>query len=157
MSIPLAAYLQDHLAGSVHATELVEHIRDEHAGEPLGDFAAQLLVEIRADQEVLQGLAERIGAGSSSFKEVGAWIADKVARLKLTREAGNYLGTFEALEFLELGINGKKALWLALESVAPTDSRLQSLDFARLIARANSQILQVEERRLAAAHLALEP
>jgi hypothetical protein len=155
MSNSLATYLQDHLAGSIHAIELVQHIRDEHAGESLGDFAAQLLVEIRVDQEVLQGLAERIGAGSSSVKEVGAWIADKVARLKLTREAGNNLGTFEALEFLELGINGKLALWIALEAVASADSRLQGIDFDRLIARANSQIAQVEERRLAAAHMAL--
>ena len=155
MSTALATYLQDHLAGSVHAIELVEHIRDEHAGQSLGDFAVHLLSEIRTDQEVLQGLAERIGAGSSNFKEVGAWIADKVARLKLTRQAGNYLGTFEALEFLELGINGKKALWLALEAVASTDSQLQGIDFDRLIERADSQIAQVEERRLAAAHMAL--
>jgi hypothetical protein len=39
MSDPLATYLRDHLAGSVHAIELVEAIRDQHSDQPLARFA----------------------------------------------------------------------------------------------------------------------
>jgi hypothetical protein len=155
MSDPLATYLQDHLAGSVHAVELVEHLRDNHKGEWLGDFAAQLLVEIQSDQEVLQQLAERVGAGSSNLKEMGAWIGEKLARLKLGQKVGDNLATLEALEVIQLGITGKLGLWSALAEVAPGSSQLEGPDYARLSARAKSQIEQVERRRLQAARLAL--
>src|SRR5712671_3219282 len=65
MGDPLATYLHDHLAGSVHAVSLLEFIRDQHEREPLGRFASGLLAEIEADRHVLQGLADRAGAGSS--------------------------------------------------------------------------------------------
>ena len=121
MGDPLATYLHDHLAGSVHAVSLLEFIRDQHEREPLGRFASGLLAEIEADRHVLQELADRAGAGSSDLKEFAAWLSEKVTRLKL-RHGGDGLGTFEALEFLELGIHGKWALWRALATVAATDT-----------------------------------
>jgi len=45
MSAPLTTYVQDHLAGSMHAIELLNAIRDHNTGEPLGRFAAHLLIE----------------------------------------------------------------------------------------------------------------
>jgi hypothetical protein len=154
MSDPLTTYLHDHLAGSVHAINLLEFLRDQRAGEPLGRFASALLAEIQADRNTLRELAERIGAGSSDLKEFTAWLSEKVTRLKLRRGAEG-LGTFEALEFLELGIHGKWALWRALGVVAASDSRLRGVDFEHLAARAESQRALVEERRLEAARIAL--
>jgi hypothetical protein len=55
MSDPLATYLHDHLAGAVHAIALVEAIRDQHSEQPLGRFAANLLIEIKEDSDVLCG------------------------------------------------------------------------------------------------------
>lgn len=46
-------------------------MRDHHAKEPLGQFAAQLLVEIEADCDVLAKLIERRGAVSGGVKEMG--------------------------------------------------------------------------------------
>ena len=43
MSDPLATYLHDHLAGAVHAIDLLESMRKQHMDEPLGRFAARLL------------------------------------------------------------------------------------------------------------------
>lgn len=154
MSNPLATYLQDHLAGAVQAIGLVEAIRDEYVGDPLGEFAAVLLVEIEADREVLRTLANRTGAGSSGLKEMTAWVAEKLSRIKLGRGAENGLGTFEALEFLELGIHGKWALWRALAAIE-VDPHLHGTDFDRLTARAESQRAQVEEHRLEFARKAL--
>lgn len=69
MSDPFQTYLHDHLAGAVVAIELLEVLRDQHAGEPLGQFAGDLLVEVEADRTVLRGLAERVGAESNPVTE----------------------------------------------------------------------------------------
>jgi hypothetical protein len=114
-----------------------------------------LLVEVEADRVVLQGLAERVGAGPSALKEATAWLGEKVARWKLWRRAAGGLGTFEALEALALGILGKLALWRALAVVAAAENRLRGVDFDHLAARARAQHARVEERRVEAARTAL--
>ena len=72
--------------------------------------------------------------------------------MKLKHGSADGLGTFEALEFLVIGIHGKRALWRAMEVVASFDSRLRDIDFTELIARAENQHQKAEERRLACAH-----
>ena len=99
-AIPLATYLQDHLAGALHAIELLKAMRDHFAGEPLGTFAAEVLAEVEADREVLARMTERAGGTAGGMKEWGAWLAEKVSRLKLKHGSSDGLGTFEALEFL---------------------------------------------------------
>jgi hypothetical protein len=155
MSDPLATYVRDHLAGAVVAINLLEALRDRHAGEPLGDFAAGLLVEVEVDRAALQGLADQVGAGSSALKAGTGWLGEKLSRLKLRRRAAGGLGTFETLETLALGILGKLALWRALAVVAAVDARLRGVHFDDLAARAQAQHLRVEERRLEAARTAL--
>jgi hypothetical protein len=59
MSDPLATYLHDHLAGSNFAIELLDSLRDQYSGEPLGRFAAALLIEIKEDQRTLRTMADR--------------------------------------------------------------------------------------------------
>ena len=152
---PLTTYFHDHLAGARAAITLLAVLRDQHAGHPLGQFAAGLLVEVEADREVLWGLAERVGAGASGLKEAAAWLGEKVSRVKLRRRSAGALGTFEALEALGLGILGKRALWRALAVVAEGDGRFRGMDFQHLAARAQAQHTQVEERRLEAAPMAL--
>jgi hypothetical protein len=141
-------YINDHLAGSAYAIDLVEFIRDTYEEQELGRFAAWLLTEIEADREVLQGLRERVGAGSSKVKEATAWLGHKVSRLKLGHTRNEGLGLFEALEFLEIGIHGKLELWRAFAVVAPGNPQLSGVDFAHLASRAEKQREEVESRRL---------
>jgi hypothetical protein len=156
MSDPLATYLQDHMAGAMMGVEILEALRDQHSGEPLGRFAADLLVEVEADRDVLQRILDRVG-GSSLIKEATAWVGEKISRLKLSRQAGGELGTFEALEALALGILGKRSLWMALITVAAQDDRIDTPDLEQLVTRSQSQYERVEERRLLAARAALTP
>lgn len=148
MSNPLSTYINDHLAAAVYAIDLVEFISDKHENQEVGQFAAWLQGEIEADQQTLQGIAERVGGGSSKVKELTAWLGEKLSRLKLGHEGNEGLGLFEALEFLEIGIHGKAELWRALAEVAPHNPELMGVDFERLIHRAEKQRAEVEIRRL---------
>jgi hypothetical protein len=147
----LITYLQDHLAGALHAIELLKSMREHFSAEPLGTFADELLSEVEADRDVLARLTESVGGTAGGVKEWGAWLTEKVSRMKLKHGSADGLGTFEALEFLVIGIHGKRALWRAMEAVAPNQPHLRNIDFAGLIARAENQHERVEERRLACA------
>jgi hypothetical protein len=105
---PLATYLQDHLAGAAAAIELLTPLRNQNTGELLGEFAGRLLEEIESDHAVLEGLAERVGQGSSVLKETAAWIGAKISRMKLGCGVSDDLGTLEALEPWRWGFSGSE-------------------------------------------------
>jgi hypothetical protein len=148
MSDPLATYLHDHLAGSNFAVQLLESLHDQYSDQELRRFAAALLVDVRKDRETLQGIVDRIGSTHLDLKDAAAWLAEKASRMKLGRDHGAGLGTFEALETLSLGILGKLSLWRVLPVIAEVDPRLRGTDFEKLAARAQEQFDRVEVRRL---------
>ena len=152
---PLHTYLEDHLAGAASAVDLLSHLRDEHAGHPLGLFASEILAEVEEDRTALEDLSRRVADGPHRLKNAAAKLAEKVTRVKLSHRTSGPLGVLESLEFLALGVWGKRGLWRALKTTADQDSRLGSLDLNRLIARAESQYERIEERRLEAAGSAL--
>ena len=155
MSKRLATYLNDHLAGARFAIDVLERMRETCPDAALRNLAVSLLVEIESDRAVLHRVIEKYDGNRSTIKEAAAWVAEKASRLKLQMDAEDSLGVFEALEALSLGILGKRALWRALESVAPFEARLDGIDFGTLIKRAESQFDEVEARRLEVAKLAL--
>jgi hypothetical protein len=157
MSDPLSTYLHDHLGGAKAAIDLLQAMRDSDKDQPLKDFAASLLIEVEADRDRLQHLAEKVGSGSNFLKEFTGWAAEKVTRLKLGQGSGGDFGTFEALEFLALGVRGKMGMWQALDVAAVGDTRLSGCDFKQLAARAEAQYQQVEQNRMQAAKSALQP
>jgi hypothetical protein len=157
MRDPLSTYLHDHLGGAKAAIDLLGAMRDGHKNQYLKDFAASLLIEVQADRDTLQRLADKVGSGSNVLKEFSGWFAEKVTRLKLGQGSGEEFGTFEALEFLALGVRGKMGMWQALDVASITDTRLSGCDFKQLAARAEAQYQQVEQNRLQAAKTALQP
>jgi len=157
MSDSLSIYLEDHLAGALQAIELLETLADEHEGDEFGKFLVGLLEEVKADRETLRQIAKRLGSDSSGVKDTAAWLTEKLTRVKLLHPTRKELATFEALEVLVLGIEGKLALWRALDLVASADGRLADIDFGHLQQRAQTQRNQVEEHRLTFARSALSP
>lgn len=153
----IATYLNDHLAGSVVALELLEHLEAEHAGTPIESFVAELRADVEADRRELETLMDRLQVARSSTRKVTAWMAEKVTELKLRMDdpAGGALRLLEALEAVGIGIEGKKALWRALAAAAAESPGLRVLDYERLERRAEDQRLRVEEVRLIAAKKAL--
>jgi hypothetical protein len=153
----LAIYLNDHLAGSTTAVELLRRAVGQYEGTPLGAFLAGLRAEIQEDRETLKSFMAANGVERQRYKVAAAWVAEKAARLKfngaLVRRS--QLTPFVELETLAIGIHGKELLWRALREVAPDDATSAQLD--ELIARAQRQHEDVERHRRAAASAAIRP
>lgn len=112
--------------------------------------------EIEADQELLKGLLVSFDSEESVLKKAGAWLAEKISHLKLTRSdsAHGDLALLEGLEMLSLGIEWKLALWQTLNAVVRSLPHVE-IDFVRLENRAKWQRQTVEKWRLQAAARAL--
>jgi hypothetical protein len=153
----LGIYLNDHLAGSTTAIEMLRYAARQHAGTELGRFLAGLGGEIEEDRTVLREMMAAAGVSEQRHKLVAAWLLEKVRRLKLNGELlrRSPLSTLVELETLTLGIHGKAQGWRALQAAAGEDV-YAGKDLPGLIARAQRQHEAVEERRRAAAREALE-
>jgi len=146
----LATYLNDHLAGSVVAVELIESLESSHEGSPVAAFMRELRIDIEADQKELQRLMSSLEISESRTRQASAWLTEKLTSLKLRfddSEDGN-LRLFESLEALSLGIEGKQSLWRALSATAEVSPELRILDYDLLQKRAQEQRERVESKRL---------
>lgn len=149
----LAIYLNDHLAGSVAAIELIESLAAHERGRPLEQTLLGLHQEISQDQETLRELLARLDADESTLKRAAAWLTEKAGRVKLALAAREHpaLARLEGLESLALGIQGKAGLWRALAEVARDEPSLAGREYGLLETRAAAQHALVERARLAAA------
>ncbi len=152
----LATYLNDHLAGAEAAIELIDHLIKAHEGKPLEKFFRELRDEVKADQEVLRKLLQRFSK-ESAIRQAGAWIAEKISRVKLKAagEKAGELGLLQALEALVLGITGKQLLWRALSAALGSSPLLRGADLGKLEERAIEQLERVEVLRLETARQVL--
>ena len=75
----LHTYLNDHLAGSVGALELLDRLIETYREKPLEHFFQNLRDEIQQDQEQLKELMQKLGAEESSVRKAGAWLAEKLS------------------------------------------------------------------------------
>jgi hypothetical protein len=146
----LDSYLNDHLAGSVSALELIAHWIDVQKGKPLGAFFAETEREVKADQDKLRDVIRSLGIQESKVRRVGAWAAEKLgrARLIIAGDEPGRLGLVLTLEGLIVGVTGKKLLWRAL--AAANLPQLNGYDFEELQRRAEQQIERIEAERIRA-------
>jgi hypothetical protein len=126
---PLTRYLQEHLAGSVAALQLMETLADHERGLPLEQKLRGLHAEVTEEQERLKAILARLEGEESSLKQAAAWLTEKLHR-------------------------GRLALYRALEDVAPDEPRLGGYPFAALQARTMLQHAMVEQERMAAVRVA---
>lgn len=147
MNTNLTTYLKDHLAGSVVALELLDHLTTAYADRPEAAQMQTLKAEIEYDQQLLKDLIERCHAHENPLKKAGAWIAEKALQMKV-KPADDDFGILQSLEVLVLGIEGKLRLWRSLQGVDT------GLDLPHLQSDAHRQIHQVELLRLEAAERA---
>jgi hypothetical protein len=151
----LATYLNDHLAGSIAALELVDRLVGLSEGDRQQLFVS-LKQEIEEDQRVVKQLLASVGGKESKLRKAAAWLTEKIGEAKLEfDDSGNgQLRLLEALETLGLGIQGKAGLWRALGAASTQEPEIAKLDLARLERRAYDQFERVEARRLEVARAA---
>lgn len=133
----VSIYLNDHLSGANAGVELARRVAP-----------GELAQEIEEDREVLHEVMQRLSVDRDQVRIALGWGAEKLLRLK----PGD---RFEDLEALSLGVEGKLALWTALQRALGDDPRLQGIEFDALIARARSQRRRIERQRLDAVDEAL--
>jgi carbon monoxide dehydrogenase subunit G len=136
----LGIYLNDHLAGAMAGTELARRIGRTHPELRV------LADDIEADRQELLDVMKGLGVEWRSHKAAIGWLTEKAGRLKFN---GRLLGRSPLsdvieLETLRLGIEGKAAMWRALQAIGAVDA--QRLE--RLLHRASSQAELVETYRI---------
>lgn len=150
----LSIYLNDHLAGATVGVELARRSSRSNRGSPeFGQPLARICGEIEADKVSLEEVMAALGVGRDRVKPVGAWVAEKLGRLKPNGRLRGYspLSRVIELEGLYLGISGKLRLWSLLSE--RSDAALEEFDLAGLAERAERQRVEVETLQSAAVRL----
>jgi hypothetical protein len=152
----LAIYLNDHLGGATGGVELTRRLRASNRGnDAFGPPLDRIGSEIEEDRATLEQVIDGLGFSQGRLKPAGAWVAEKLGRLKLNGRLRGYspLSRVLELEGLLIGITGKIALWKTLAEHAGVQ-RL-GIDFLRLAARAQEQRAAVADlHRIAVTALA---
>jgi hypothetical protein len=145
----LSIYLNDHLAGAIAGTELAKRAAKNNIETDFAEFLSQLRDEIDSDRRSLEQIMEALQIKRNFPKDAAAWLSEKVGRLKLNGQIAGYsnLSRLVELEGLALGINGKQCLWKTLKELSGDDDRIDSAEVDRLIERALSQAITLEEER----------
>lgn len=151
----LEIYLNDHLAGATGGVELERRLRASNEQDPtFGAPLRRVCEEIEADRATLEQVIKRLGYSRSMIKPAGAWVMEKLGRLKLNGQLRGYspLSRLVELEGLLIGITGKIGLWQVLIELE-LGQRL-GVDLEQLTARAVEQRAAVDDlHRLATAAL----
>ena len=157
MSAPhlLSIYLQDHHAGAIAGANLARRAAGANEGTEYGDELERIAAEIEADKDALERVMDELDVGRDQIKDYGAWAGEKLGRLKRNGRWLDYspLSRMLELEGLMLGVNGKLALWGALER--SHGEVIGGVSIAELAARAEDQRSRLDVLRLRAAQQAL--
>jgi hypothetical protein len=139
------------------AIELLSYVEQAHKNSPQSPLFAELKADVVADREELKSIMDRLGVRESRPRKVAGWLTEKITQIKLRFDdpSEGLLRLLEAIEAVAVGIEGKYALWGALQVAAATIPELQSIDYKRLAQRARDQRSRIEPARLQAARNAL--
>ncbi len=151
MSDSVDTYLNDHLAGSAAALDLIEALKSQVEDDEFRAALESVQGEILEDREMLVSVMERLGIAQGTVKQLGGRLGEKALRFKSSEMVTDDPAFSELLrtEALVLGITGKEAGWAALQAAALDG--IAEIDFDLLRDRARDQRLRLEPFRLAAA------
>jgi len=155
----LAIYLNDQLALGVLWREVARRAQQENAGTELGDALERVATGIAEDVDTFAEIMRRVDVRRSRVKAPLAIAAERAGRLKPNGRVRGYspLSRFAELDFLAMGIDGKKLLWANLRDLAGLSERLADVDFDALIERAQRQRDELEPHRAAVGRDVLAP
>jgi hypothetical protein len=142
----MGIYLNDHLAGAVAGSNLARRCLRNNTGTRYAEPLRKVAQAIAEDRTTLERLMTAMGVSRNPAKQLTALAAERVARLKPNGRLTSYSPLSRIVEFdgLSSGINGKRALWLALLHVADHYPAVDHDEMKRLIARADEQLETVQ-------------
>jgi len=143
----LVSYLREHLSGSDAAIDVVERLRLTHAGTQEGRLFASLFDEFREERDVIRLLLEQVGVSPRFLRRV-AGQANGSALMLANGDRGDR-SLFRTLEGLAIGVQGKRCMWRALESLLGDQPIPSARSLGGLEAMAVRQWDAIEERRRA--------
>jgi hypothetical protein len=142
----LATYLREHLSGADLAMQIVERLRRTDAGTDEHDLFETLYREFEQDRDVVTSLLTTLGASSQSPKRLASQASGSVLKLLAGGSRGQ-LALFRTLEALAIGVQGKRCMWRALQSLRPSLAVPGGRTLPELEAAAVRQWDAIEERR----------
>jgi quercetin dioxygenase-like cupin family protein len=155
----LAIYMNDQLAAGVLWREVARRVARENAGEEAGAPLGELADGIAEDVALFRRMMRELGIQERRVKIAGAVAAERLGRAKLNGRLlrRSPLSRFAELDFLAMGIEGKKILWSNLRDLAGLGGRFPDVDFDALLDRAAAQRALIEPLRDRAGRAVLPP
>ena len=137
----LGIYVNDHLASATGGIELVGRMLGVHRGGPYEEPLEQLLSELREEKSAIRSIMSALDISVTQYKQLGAWVAEKVSRAKLNGRllSRSPLSDLVEFEFLASGVRAKRSGFETLRIVAEVEPRLPKAELDRLVDQANRQ------------------
>ena len=119
--------------------ELARRLRASNRDTEWAEELQQVCVVVEENREALQKVMEALDVRRNLPKSYGAWIAEKLGRLKLNGRLFSYspLSRVVELEMLMLGLTGQIGMWDALQRADRPE--LRDFDLKLLGDRAEEQ------------------
>ncbi|HEX2054719.1 MAG TPA: hypothetical protein VHJ78_13480 [Actinomycetota bacterium] len=151
----LGIYLNDHLAILVAARELAHRSEESNQGSPLGKLLSEIRETTEQEVSAVRDLMKAHDVTENPTKSAGAWLAERVGRLKLNGQITGYsdLSRLVELEGLDVALEAKRMFWDALEQSGV--ERAGELRSTEMAGRAVRHLDELQSHRTAAAKQAL--
>ena len=145
----LGIYCNDHLAAATGGIELVRRMLGRHRGTSYDEHLEKLLDELREERSALEATMASLSLPVRQYKQVGSWIAEKLARGKLNGRllSRSPLSDLVEFEFIATAVLAKRAGFETLRTLAEVDRRVDGELFHRLIGQADRQHRWLAEAR----------
>lgn len=145
----LGIYLNDHLAGLTVEVELARRVVRSHRDSDIGAALERLMAEIVGDRAMLRDMMAVLGVPVRRYKAYGAWMGEKVGRLKPNGylRGRSPLSIIVELEGLRLAVEHAVMGWRTLRELAQHDGRLDLARLDGLLDRGRRQAETLEELR----------
>jgi hypothetical protein len=112
----LVTYLREHLSGADLAVHVVERLRRAQTTTDERQFFSWLYEQLTADRDVVTAILTTLGESSLSPKRLVGQTSGSILKLMAGGSAGD-LSLFRTLEALAIGVQGKRCMWRALQTV----------------------------------------
>ncbi|TDD26652.1 hypothetical protein E1287_36140 [Actinomadura sp. KC06] len=145
----LGIYLNDHLAAAAAGVALARRLARGHRGSDEQARLARLADDVAADRGALLEIITSLGLPVRRYKSMAMAVAERAGRAKLNGGLvrRSPLSDVVELEAMTLAVQGKRAGWRTLLTVADREPELDTARLRQLQARADEQLAVLERLR----------